>query len=133
MVFEILLTLFVALVMSGLLLFVISPDRRDGGIWAFASVLFVIWFVTLAIGAWTTPVGPLAYGVPWLGFAFIGALVMLVIATASPPRRRHVGGPLHAGVEKVDRAEPEPAVGAAFWVLLSVAILAIAISFFARV
>jgi hypothetical protein len=110
---------FIALVLSGLLVLVIAPDRRDDGVAGYAGILAVIWFVTLAIGAWLIPFGPLAFGVPWLGCLLVGILVVLVIAAVPAPARRiRAGGAAPGG----DPARSTAVFGLVFWILMLIAV-----------
>ena len=119
-------------------------------IW-FIAILFL---ATLAIGVWADPVGPVAFGVPWLGFLVTAIFIGLLIAAATPGsgdrhRRRHIKEmPLQRDSNYEPDTEPAPinprtseeaGVGAAtavsvfFWVFAILAISIVLVRFFAAV
>jgi hypothetical protein len=112
------LAFFIALVLSGLLVLVIAPDRRDHGLAGYAGVTAVIWFVTMAIGAWMVPFGPLAFGVPWLGFVLVGVMVLLIIA-AVPAQSRRIG--VGADAPAAAHQRSDAVFGVVFWILIALA------------
>jgi type VI protein secretion system component VasK len=61
----------------------------DGLLFFFLMLFLVIW----AAGVWIEPVGPIAWGVPWLTFLIIGVVLALILAAAVPPRARPVEPP----------------------------------------
>lgn len=130
----------------------------QGTVWFF----LVLFLGTLAIGAWAEPVGPRAWGVPWLGLIVTAIFVGLLIAITTPSkgsRRQHVkrlpleddaprgdGGHDDASVEPEtqpapldprqsidDGAEAATAVNVIFGFFVVFAIILILIRFFALV
>ncbi|MDX1577995.1 MAG: hypothetical protein R3266_05900 [Gemmatimonadota bacterium] len=97
-------------------------DRRSpwgGAGWFFLVVFLGAW----AIGAWSSPIGPVLWGVSWVPFLF-GALIFgLLIAALTPPPRPRTVEP-----ERVDEADAAIAIGAFFWVFVLVVVLAIALA-----
>lgn len=118
----------------------------------------VIWFMlilflaTLAIGVWADPVGPVAFGVPWLGFLVTAIFIGLLIAAATPDYRhgrRHIKElPLERDSSFEPETEPAPlnprtseaaGVGAAtavsvfFWIFAILAISIVLVRFLAVV
>ncbi|HKK93457.1 MAG TPA: hypothetical protein VJ925_08470 [Longimicrobiales bacterium] len=97
-----------------------GPWVREGS-WSGVFWFFLIVFLgAWAVGAWTTPIGPVVSGVAWVPFLF-GALVFgFLLAGLSEPRPRVVT-PAEAAAE----TEAQAIVGAFFWIL--VILLAVAI------
>ncbi len=54
------------------------------GIGWFFAILFL---ATLAFGVWAEPIGPRAWGVPWVGFLVAAVFVALLIAASTPDYR----------------------------------------------
>lgn len=112
------------------------------GPWPSVLWFFLLLFVgTLALGIWARPMGPEAWGVPWLNFLVGAVLIALLIAAAAPDyrngERRIKGSPLEddTGVERggeittgsPPQESPETvgavaAVGVFFWIFLVVAL-----------
>lgn len=139
--------LFIALVVGSVFSFAGARGPWESALW-FIAVLFL---ATLAIGVWADPVGPVAFGVPWLGFLVTAIFVGLLIAAATPDaryqrERRHIKGlPLErdsgfepdADAAPSDRHTPEEvevgtatAVGVFFWVFAILAISIVLVRFF---
>jgi hypothetical protein len=115
---QLIIAVFIALMLSGLLVLVLAPDRRDDGIAVYAGVMAIIWFVTVAIGAWMIPFGPLAFGVPWLGLLMVGVLVLVI--AAAPARSWRVGA--SAAGDADTGARSTAAFGVVFWILIAIAL-----------
>lgn len=81
---EILAALTVALVLSAVFaLATWRRGRRRGLFWLFLILFLTTW----AGGGWMRPVGPVLWGIHWLSFLLVGAVVALVLAVAqSRPR-----------------------------------------------
>lgn len=111
---ELAAALLFALLFAGILLL---PLRRRGpgpmhGLLYFFLILFLaIW----AGGVWVTPVGPPAWGVPWMGFLAVGVILALLLAAMSP-REPGVGRP----PGEADRVAPTvvATLGVFFYILL---------------
>src|SRR6056297_885622 len=83
------------------------------GPWASAVWFIVILFLaTLAIGVWADPVGPAAFGVPWVGYLVTAIFIGLLIAAATPEYRhgrRHIKDmPLQRDSSFEPDTEPAP-------------------------
>ncbi len=80
----------------------------QGTVWFF----LVLFLGTLAIGVWAEPVGPRAWGVPWLGLIVTAIFVGLLIAITTPSKgrqRQHVKQlPLENDNAGRDAADIEP-------------------------
>lgn len=142
--------LLIALVVGAAFSFVGSRGPWENAIW-FIAALFL---ATLAIGVWADPIGPVAFGVPWLGFLVTAIFIGLLIAAATPDsgyrhRRRHIKElPLHRDSSFEPDTEPAPvnprssekagvgpatAVGIFFWIFAILAISIVLVRFFAAV
>ena len=99
------------------------PEVRPitfGGIAIFYVVIFL---ATWAGGLWIMPFGLAVAGVQWLPYLLIGLMVALLIAAVMPDRRETYVRDEGTG-ERLQAAS-EIALGAFFWLLLVVLILAI--------
>lgn len=83
-----------------------------GGFWWFFLVLFL---GTLAVAAWTDPVGPAAWGVAWAPILVAAFLIALLLA-AIPPRAPGPPPEAPADVEVV--AVEAGALGLFFWLFV---------------
>jgi len=93
---------------------------------SFLLFLFIIWAGTWAIGSWVLPVGPVAYGLPWVSFLVIGLLVALIAAAATATATHHVPASGRWGDEAPTEGARSLAVfGLFFWLLLLLVVLAI--------
>lgn len=93
--------------------------QRGAGVSLAAMLVFfiIVFLATWAVGAWVSPRGPTAFGVPWLAFLIIGLVIALVAAAAPPVRHWRVTAAAGA---------PEPRVaGPLIWILLAMLVLAI--------
>jgi membrane protein implicated in regulation of membrane protease activity len=98
---------------------------REGAGWGGALFFFlIVWLATWGVGAWVTPVGPVLWGVPWLGFLFLAVIVALLLSASSPPRRPRTL--TQAIVQQSEQAQEERIAVAIFsvyfWILLGVLI-----------
>ncbi len=117
--------IFALVIGLGLAVLVYSVLGRRGpgpmaGLVVFAVLLFLaVW----AGGIWLGPIGPLAWGVPWLTFVLVGVIVTLFLATMLPP------------VSQAAQAEPPPTLEqtAADQAASSAALLAISGFFWALI
>jgi cbb3-type cytochrome oxidase subunit 3 len=140
---EWLATIFGALLVALLVgaVFSVGGVRGPGeSLLAFFTILFL---GTLAFGVWAQPVGPRAFGFPWLSFLIVAILLGLLVAASVPSnreRRQRVKDlPLERDDDLEPKTEPAPidprqsgAVGTAvaaslfFWLFLVVAIAIVA-------
>lgn len=82
---ELMLAFFVALVLAVLLAYPFGrtgPGPLNGLLFFFVLLFLAVW----AGGAWLTPVGPPAWGVPWVGFVLVGVILAMILTAAAPPR-----------------------------------------------
>ena len=100
--------------------------EEDAAGWGAAFLFFflIVFLFTVAAGLWLEPVGPVAWGVPWLGFLFIGILVALLLAAAAPPPRRGPR-PMEGTEEQLD-IEEAAGLGLFFWLLIFVLVITLA-------
>jgi len=83
---SILISVLFALVFSALLVY--GFGRRVPGPLNGVLFLFLIIFMfTWAVGSWVVPIGPVHWGVSWLGYLLIAILIMLLLGALLPPRR----------------------------------------------
>ncbi len=140
---EWLATIFGALLVALLVgaVFSVGGVRGPGeSLLAFFTVLFL---GTLAFGVWAQPVGPRAFGFPWLSFLIVAIVLGLLVAASVPPNRggrRHVKDlPLEHDDDLEPKTEPAPvdprqtgamgtvvAASLFFWLFLFVAIAVVA-------
>ena len=104
---------------------------REGD--AAAAILFfflILFLASWAGGIWLAPIGPLAWGVPWLGFLLVALVVALILAAVptqrgrgralaatSPPTAEQAGEAIAAGL------------GIFFWALLLTLAIAIFLAY----
>jgi hypothetical protein len=120
-----LVAFFVALALAALFVVGFGSGRSgDGSIWAgFMLFFLVVWLATWGIGSWLTPIGPVAYGLPWLSFVLIGVMVALIAAAAAPPsRHRHAPG---GALVHAEESPTSIGFGIFFWILLAFVIFTI--------
>lgn len=60
-----------------------GPGPLDGLLF----FLLIIFMFSWAIGSWLSPVGPVHYGVPWLGYLFLAFMAMLLLGVLLPPHK----------------------------------------------
>lgn len=126
---EILAILILALLLTALFNFGLRAKGPWGSFWTFFLVLLCgIWIVAI----WVEPIGPVWYGAPWIDFVFVGILLALILAAATPP------GPSHptirpitnrARMEEINEKEdtnPDSAIGIFFWMMILIFVIAIA-------
>lgn len=86
LLFELLFAVSIAVVLTFILAYPLGrrgPGPIDGLLFFFAILFFAVW----AGGVWVRPFGPVAWGVPWVGFLAIGITFALVLAASASPRR----------------------------------------------
>ena len=111
---ELFAALTVALVLSAL--FALATWRRGarkGLFWLF----FILFLATWAGGVWMRPFGPMLWGIHWLTFLLVGALVALILAAArsspKPQGRQET-------IEMLERMKQEREVEQITWVTLTI-------------
>ncbi len=60
-----------------------APGPGSGLVFLSLFLFLSMW----AVGLWLTPVGPVLWGVPFLGLLITGLILALIIAASVPPRR----------------------------------------------
>jgi len=83
MIYEILFSLFFAVFFAILLTNVFGrrgPGPANGLIFFMTLIFFFSW----AIGGWLTPMGPVHWGIAWLGYLIIAFFVALLLGTLLP-------------------------------------------------
>lgn len=124
---EFLVSLVIAVLLTGLFMLVTRGDRRRTGlIWLFLIIFLATW----AGGTWLRPFGPSLWGVTWLAFLLVGLVIVLVLFIVIPrqaPRGRR------ETLDMLDRIEQEKeleqvtyvTLSIFLWVLLFVLVMAI--------
>jgi hypothetical protein len=121
---ELAFAVFVAAMLTAIF---VAGFRRAGpwmsGLWFFLIVLLAAWVG----GVWARPVGPAVWGVYWVPFLWIGLLVALLLAAATPGRRPRSR---REPAERAERRESAATAGDTvlswfFWGLLVGLILAL--------
>ncbi|GAA0894279.1 hypothetical protein GCM10009122_39600 [Fulvivirga kasyanovii] len=130
---EIIIILILALLITALFNYGLRAKGPWGNFWTFFLVLACgIWIVAI----WTEPVGPVWYGAPWIDFIFVGVLLALILAAATPPRSANTSTTLRptmnrAKLEEADEETTEPdtvsAIGMFFWLMLLMFLIAIVV------
>jgi Ca2+/Na+ antiporter len=116
-----------ALALALLVTIIVAPARRYEGDWAFVLVFFLLLVLIWAGGAWLTPIGTPMAGVYWLNFVIVALfLLFLVLALAPPPREKRRVDPIERDAERT-AAGTVIAFGIFFWVLLVLALVAVAL------
>lgn len=113
--------LVIAVVIGLLFHFAFRRTGPWGSFWSFFLILFLgVWMVSI----WATPVGPVYWDVAWFDFIFIGLLIALLMAAATPPN-------VHRPITEAEAAaEGVVAIGIFFWFLIIMFISAIIIGLF---
>lgn len=114
--------LFVALVVALILTAIFGAGFRRHR-WGAPLVAFflLLFLITLTVGVWAEPVGPVVWEVPWLQFIIIGVIFALLLSALIPPARPAELTPPEVGATAV-------AVGffnAFVWIGLLILILAL--------
>lgn len=96
--------------------------RGEG--WAALLFFVLVFLASWAGGLWVRPVGPVFWGVSWLGFVLVGLAMALLLTSLSP----YHGGRTPAGPRAFEAAPLRvwSGSGAAFWLLVALLIAAIA-------
>ena len=126
-VFEILLSIVLALILAAVL---VGPgSRRAPGPGAgFIFFLVILFLVTWAGGVWVHPIGPPLGGISWIGFVAVALIFGLLLAVLIPPtpRAARLEKPVPSERVEQEAAEATAAVfGCVFW--LAVIVLAMSI------
>jgi len=86
-----------ALVLALLFVAIFSVGFGRPGPWGSALWFFLVVFLgTVAVAAWSEPVGPLVMGVAWLP-SFVAALFLALLLAAATPVRKATAGAGGAG------------------------------------
>jgi hypothetical protein len=114
----VLLELFAALTVAFILsaLFVLASWKRGlrrGLFWLFLILFLATW----AGGVWIKPFGPVLWGIHWLPFLAVGAVVALILAVAQSRRKPHGR---QETIEMLERMKQEREVEEIVWVTLNI-------------
>jgi hypothetical protein len=113
-------------------------NRWAGSFWFFLILFFGSW----ALGSWLRPIGPPAWDVYWVPYVIAAAVLELLMAAVTPAVPHGLGAehtepsgdaaPRTTETE-VNAANAVTTLSVFFWLLLGVAIVAIAIHYFTDV
>ena len=128
---EILLTIAGAALVGVLFYYVFRTTGPWGTFWSFILILIL---VGLAAEAWIAPIGPVYWDFSWVTTLFVILIFALLLAAASPARRRYTEAELREPVarEELEQSrESAVALTVFFWVMLFVLLIAVIWGFFA--
>lgn len=124
-IIEIVAAFIIAFILAGFLgaIFRVQPPGARG-YWSSMLFLFIILFLgSWAGGVWISPFGPVAWGIFWLPFLFVGLLIALLLVVLMPYRRPRTA---EEAQEQAELAAGAPGViSVAFWILMVALLLAI--------
>ncbi|ALO16914.1 hypothetical protein L21SP5_03301 [Salinivirga cyanobacteriivorans] len=124
MLYPVFISLLIAVIFAALLPSVFKregPGPMSGSLFFF----FIIFLFSWAVGSWITPIGPLFYGVPWLGYLIIGLFTMLLIAALVPAKPEKPETPFEQAEEEAEQARALGITfGFFFWTLMIVLLFA---------
>ena len=113
-----LLELFAALTVAFVLSALFALATRKQGLRKGLFLLFLILFLaTWAGGVWMKPFGPVLWGIHWLTFLLVGAVVALILAVAQSKSEPHGR---QETIEMLERMKQEREVEKAVWVTLTI-------------
>jgi hypothetical protein len=84
---SVIISILLALLFATLLVFVFKR-KGPGPIGGFLFLVLIIFMFTWASGSWMQPVGPIIWGIHWLGYLAVALMIMLLLGTLLPPFRR---------------------------------------------
>lgn len=113
--------LIAALLTSLLLTAIFFIGFRKRGPWnSFILFFFVIGLSSWAGGIWLSPMGPLLWGVYWIGFLVTGIVVALILVAVIPPVSSDTTAELIAKDEREPEAKKRIVLGVYFWLMIAV-------------
>lgn len=83
---SVIFSIFFALLFTTLLILAFKrrgPGPLDGALFLFLIIFMFTW----AVGSWLVPVGPVHWGVSWLGYLLVAFVLMLLLGALMPPSR----------------------------------------------
>jgi hypothetical protein len=108
--------LIVALILSAL--FALATRKRGirkGLFWLFLILFLATW----SGGVWVKPFGPVLWGVHWLSFLIVGAVIALVLAVGQSRSRPKPQGRQET-IEMLERMKEERELEQVTWITLTV-------------
>ncbi len=117
-----------ALLITALFSYGFSVRGPWGNFWAFFIIVFLaVWAADL----WVTPFGPYWYEVNWFPPLIVGVLIAILLAAATPSRRRgqKIEEPKPEEIAKREYEKEAVAVtlGSLFWLILTLFVVTIII------
>jgi Ca2+/Na+ antiporter len=116
LIIELFAALTVALILSAL--FALTTRKRGmrkGLFWLFLILFLATW----AGGVWVKPFGPILWGIHWLSFLLVGAVVALILAVAQSSSRTKPQGRQET-IEILERMKEERELEQVAWVTLTI-------------
>ena len=127
---NILFLLFFALLFSSVLAYGFGwrhPSQEQSAgpplLFLFMIFLFVMW----AGSVWFRPMGPIAWGIPWVSLLVVGFFLSLILLAVAIPSRRPPRTAREAAAEAEEAAAEGRTFGVFFWIFL-VTILAVSLA-----
>jgi hypothetical protein len=122
-----------AVFVASILTIIFVGGFRKRGPWANTVVFFAVVFLTAwAGGMWLQPLGPSLWGMYWVPFMFVGLLVALLLAAATPSNRPTPRNAAGVQTEKREKIATVTAIGTFFWIFLAALVMVIVISYLFR-
>lgn len=116
-----------ALIVAALVVGLFAVVLRRPGPWAGVGWFFLVVFLgAWAVGVWTAPVGPAVVGIAWLPFV-IGALLLALLVTAVTDWQTRDLRSSRSRQGSSATADEALALGAFFWIFVTLTILFILI------
>lgn len=116
-----------ALIVAALVVGLFAVVFRRPGPWAGVGWFFLVVFLgAWAVGVWTAPVGPVFVGIAWLPFV-IGALLLALLVTAVTDWQTQDLRTSRSAQSPSATADEALALGAFFWIFVTLTILFILI------
>ena len=111
---ELLVALTVALILSA---FFALATRKQGARKGVSLLFLILFLATWAGGVWMKPFGPVLWGIHWLTFLLVGAVVALILAVAQSRSEPHGR---QETIEMLERMKQERQVEKAVWITLTI-------------
>jgi hypothetical protein len=112
-----------ALVVAGFLTAIFAAGFAGRASWAVVPFFLIVFVVAWAGGSWMESEGELSWTEHLLPFAYVGFIVAIVLAFATPPRR---GARVRGGGRD---ASPLVAVESLLWVVVFMLLLAVIVRY----
>jgi len=97
--------------------------------WGAALVFFflILFLATWAGGMWVVPFGPIAWGVPWVTYLFVGIVIALLLTALIPPVERPTYPGREPGISEPSQRDNTAVIGLDIFMIVLMLALIIAI------